>query len=475
MKIRKKLTLQFTILVATIVVCFSLAVYFLYGVFREQEFYKRLEAKANLLGNLLISHNDLNKEVLNQIDRKNLATVVDEQELIYNSQNQQIFKNDTRLDFTPTPYLLSQVRQRKEVEFTYNEMEGVGFLYQTPNNDEFVIFALGYDLYGFNKLEKLRWILIVGNVIAIAIVMVTGYWFAVSALRPIANIVTQVDNISASNLSMRLETKNFTDEIGQVAKTFNKMLDRVEYAFELQKSFVSGASHELRTPLTIIQGNLEVSLMQDKTLDETQESLKIVLSEIKKMTELTNGLLNMARMTENHSDLKMGETRIDEVLLDLLSIFKQKHPEKKINFIFDETFENLEDFNIQGNEYLLKIALGNILENACKYSQNERIDVKLFASFQNIKVTIIDYGMGIDKEDLECIQLPFFRGKNTGKITGFGIGLSLTRRIIAIHQGKMNIESEVGKGTQIEIIFPLLHPKEENKEIAVTENYNFRR
>jgi signal transduction histidine kinase len=263
-----------------------------------------------------------------------------------------------------------------------------------------------------------------------------------------------VDKITISNLDLRVNEGNGTDEIAQLAITFNRMLERLESAFEMQRSFVSNASHELRTPLTAITGQIEVSLMKKRDVQEYENILHSVLEDIKNLGRLSNNLLDLAKASSDISEIKLRELRIDELLWQAQSELKKRNPDYTANIVFDKNIDDETKLIVFGNEHLIRSALINVMDNACKFSGNKSVNISLGMKENRVQLQFVDEGMGIDKNEQDQIFQPFYRASNARNINGHGLGLSLTKKIVDIHKGSIGIKSVLTKGTVVTITFP---------------------
>ena len=271
-----------------------------------------------------------------------------------------------------------------------------------------------------------------------------------------SEVVKQVDKISISNLDMRVDEGNGTDEIAQLSITFNRMLERLEKSFEMQKSFVSNASHELRTPLTSITGQIEVSLLKPRTQEEYRIILESVLEDIKNLNTLSNRLLDLAKASSDISAIILSPLRIDEIFWATRAELLEQRNEYNITIQFSEPIDDANKLTVLGNENLLRTAISNLMDNACKFSPDKSVKIIISVSENHIVARFIDNGIGIDNADLKLIFQPFFRAKNAKTISGHGLGLSMTDKIIQIHHGSTLIESCLHKGTVVTISLPIL-------------------
>lgn len=455
LNIRTRLTLQFTFIVAFILLLFSSNIYYFSATYRESEFYSRLENKALNTAKLLIEVKEVDYNLLKIIDRNTINALYDEKVVIYDYKNKQIYNSLDDDSINVSKELLDKIRLEKNIRYHSEKNEVIGLLY-VDKYDRFVVIASALDKYGRSKLTNLKWVLIIGFFISIGVTVFIGRIFSNKALKPMSDVVKQVDKITISSLNMRVNEGNGTDEIAQLAITFNKMLERLGSSFEMQRSFVSNASHELRTPLTSITGQIEVSLMKSRSKDEYESILQSVLEDIKNLNELSNGLLDLAKANSDISAISLLPLRIDELIWQTRAELIERKNEYKISIQFIDSIDDEKELTISGNEHLLKIAIANLMDNACKYSPDKTVEIYLTVKGRFFVAEFSDKGIGIDPEDMENVFQPFFRAKNAKNIPGNGLGLSLTEKIIGIHRGTISIHSEPHKGTRVTISIPFI-------------------
>ena len=276
-------------------------------------------------------------------------------------------------------------------------------------------------------------------------------------MSPISKIIRQVENITASNLNLRLESGNEKDEISRLAQTFNQMLIRLETSFKLQQNFVSSASHELRTPFTIILGEIELTLMKEREKDYYKKVLLDIYTTTKELSNLTNDLLSLAQASKDILHVKLEPIRIDELLFQIQNDLTKQKKDLHIEFKNIKLTKSEKDLIIMGNRQLIKTAFANIINNACKYSNNKTVYIDLKVVANRIRIRFIDHGLGIPKEDISKIFEPFYRSDNAKTNPGNGLGLPLTKIIINTHKGKILVESTVGEGSIFTVLLPNLN------------------
>jgi signal transduction histidine kinase len=454
MEIRKKLLYQFIGIVAMILLLSSLSVYFSFSGGVKDDFYDRLNSKAKMVAQMKIDIDEIDDELLKKIESNNPLSLPNEKIIIYDYKDNVVYNTDNDQLLTISSELLAEVRLKEEVRLKQKSYEIVGLFY-TGKFDRYVVFAAANDIYGLGKLKRLRVILIIVFIISLFIVYITGKIFVSRALTPISNIMKQVSAIGVSNLDARISEGNGKDELSQLAQTFNNMLERIETAFKTQKYFIANASHELRTPLTVITGHLEVILMSARKNEEYKKTIISVLGNIKNLNLISNRLLQLAQASSEFSEADFSLIRIDEILWQARKDVLKINDNYKISIDFSESIDDEYKLKVKGNEQLLIIAISNIMDNGCKYSDDHATEISVNNENNSVIMNFSDKGIGISEEELSMIFQPFYRSKNVISTKGHGIGLSLVEKIITSHKGKITIKSEVMKGSTFTIYLPL--------------------
>jgi signal transduction histidine kinase len=455
MNIRNKLTLRFISIAAIIILLGSVLIYVFSADYREEDFYNRLQNKANNTAKLLIEVDEVDVTLLRKIEQDNPVSLPDEKIIIYNYKDTILFTTDEEKTLKIGKQLLDQIRLEDEVRFTQGDYEVLGFLFK-GKYDRFVVVAGATDIYGYKKLQNLLIILLSVFAVSIVIVSVSGWFYAGKALQPIARVVNQVGEISIASLNLRVDEGNGKDEIAKLAQTFNSMLGRLESSFITQKNFIANASHELRTPLTAITGQLEVTLLNTRSPEDYRNVINSVLDDIKNLNRLSNRLLLLAQSSSEEREKRMSALRIDELIWQAKDDLLKHHPTFTINIDLDKNLDDESKLTIRGDDQLVRTALSNIVENGCKYSKDQTTNIFIAFSRFGLTLTFKDKGIGIPKEDISNIFEPFYRGSNTTNIKGHGIGLSMVKNIVKLHKGTIQISSEEGVGTAITLQIPTI-------------------
>lgn len=354
-----------------------------------------------------------------------------------------------------TPALLAQIAQQKEVTISDGPRSGIGLLLHQPNGYYHKVISYAIDDYGRDKLREAIFVSIASFLVAFLAVIGLSQLFARRSIRPIVDMIRQIEQISVSNMETRLTRQTNGDELDRLAATFNEMLDRIS-TFEMQRSFVSNASHELRTPLALITNQLEVALIKPRTDEEYRDLLRSILEDTDKLNTLSNGLLELAQFDVKHMQVGWTSVGLDEILYEAVATILHKHPGYNVTFMTDMPDEDaaLSSVQVKAEESLLTMAFINLIENGCKFSPDNQACIRLAIDPATVQVTIDDEGIGIAATELDYIFQPFYRATNAKTVKGNGIGLSLTEKIIKLHGGSIAVQSQLNIGTSFIISLP---------------------
>lgn len=283
----------------------------------------------------------------------------------------------------------------------------------------------------------------------VIIAAIGAYIISKKTVAPIEKITDSAHKISTgSDLSKRLETNKAPREISNLADTINGMLERLRTSFENEKRFTSDASHELRTPLAVIKAECEYALSGNADDEERMQALESIEEQTDKMTALVSALLSVTRAEQGLDRFTLEKANLSVLVEDVCRKFSTS---KNISLITD--IES--DIIINLNNMLMTQLLENLLSNADKYGrENGNVNVKLYSEKDKTVLSVRDNGIGISEEDLPKIWNRFYRADASRSETeGFGLGLSLVKKIAEIHSAECFAESEIDKFTEIKIIF----------------------
>ncbi|WP_228197932.1 sensor histidine kinase [Poseidonibacter antarcticus] len=321
------------------------------------------------------------------------------------------------------------------------------------NNESYVLEVATNDINLNNTLENFLYILVFIIPIILIFATIGGYFIIYKSFYPIEQIVQNLKEINSKNLSKRLERLENNDEIDNLSKEINNLLNRLEISFEKVTQFTSDASHELKTPLTIIRGELEIALRKDRSTNEYKDTLNTSLEEVLLIQQTIEDLLFLAK-TKDKLEYIENEIYLDEITLQAGKELEKFAKLKKVDIKYDI----LEPFQINGHSQLLKIALKNIIKNAIIFSyENSSIYIKNYRNNDYYIISVKDNGIGIAKDEQKKIFEKFYRtDKSRSKDSGgTGLGMSISKKIMQIHNSIIILESIENSGTTVFLKFPI--------------------
>jgi len=446
MNIKTKLSLQFTILVTSILIFFSVLVYYFSYSTQLSKFRENLFDKARNTAILLINVTEVDSTLLKKIHQSTVSWKREEIALTDSSLNI-VYSNN--LQYLPGGITQFNYGEGINSFFSIGEKDGIRYKHRFKNRS-YNVFVMAFDNNRQENLAELRGILIWSILFSIGLSIFLSYIFSKNAIRPIYNIVKNVKAINNSSLANRLSEGNRKDEIEQLAITFNEMLANLEDVFKSQEDFVSNASHELRTPISIMIVEADYLLSHPRKQEEYFNHISRLIGDLKNLNALLNSLLELAQINQS-TNIQLSPVRMDEVIFTAMHQVKTKYPNRRI-IPKIEYPENGNDLLIDGNSGLLTIVFTNLLENSCKFS-DEDVLIELLIIDNLIKITISDKGIGIPQDEMDSIFKPFKRASNAKFKGGFGIGLSLVAKIIEHHKAEIKVFSTENEGTSFEMSF----------------------
>ncbi len=445
MQIRTRLTIQFIMIVAGILLLSLFFIYFKFKGYVEDEFYNGLRSKAAMTAEMIVK-NDAPKPM--QESENSLLITFSENVMIYDDQNKLVYAfNHSQKGIMPED--LGEIRTHGYYRIAHEQFAGAGITYINKKGEHFIIIAEA--IFDPRELGNLRNILIIDFFIIIAIVSLGGWFFAGQALAPVQQIMNQLSCIRPTDLSKRLPIEN-KNELSKLVTTFNSLLDRIESAFDQQKRFISNVSHELKNPLTIISTQLEVTLQKERSNEVYKNTLTSILEDTHTLANVSENLLQLAKINSEKGAILFEKVRLDEVIWQVKANLLKIHPYYKIAFEVLNLPEEEENLFVQANEALLKTAISNLIDNGCKYSEDKKVTITLDYT-DALSVGIQDFGQGISAEERLRIFEPFYRSDQHKNRQGTGIGLSLVESILQLHHIQLEISSVKGEGSTFKLIF----------------------
>ena len=321
---------------------------------------------------------------------------------------------------------------------------------------KYLTIGVAYPLEEINHaLSNLFRILILLAPLALLVSIVGGVFLAGRSLKPVDHIVKIANEITAGNLDRRIPEPKSNDEIARLIKTLNNMIERLDKSFKQMKQFSADVSHELKTPLTIIRGEIELAISGKKKSSELKKTLINILDEVVRLSNMVENLLMLFKSDTGQVNLNFKEVNIAELIKDLLEDIDILAEEKGIKV----EAERLDEAIVLGDEIRLKQLFLNLIDNAIKYNKSGgRVTISIVRENNFVNVSIADTGIGIPKDEINLIFERFYRvdKTRTRDTGGTGLGLSIAKSIAESHNGRIEVESELGKGSKFSVILPAL-------------------
>ena len=328
--------------------------------------------------------------------------------------------------------------------------DGSDQIYISIPEDNWDEFARDFSVQVYNnKADYKRNSLILSALLAL-LGGVATYFISGHALRPIREFSEKIEEVQAQNLADSRIEENKVKELNQLRISYNKMLERLADAFEIQRQFTANAAHELRTPLSVIQVQLDLyhSTPHPGNDADTLQTLKMVTEQNGRLSKMVKTLLDMSELqTVSRDETIAVDALVDEVLVDLEPLAQ----EKEIKLI-----GNCKDTTMVGSDILIYRMVYNLVENAIKYNHfGGQVTVTAYRKGKSICLSVEDTGSGIPAELKERIFEPFFRvdKSRSRQLGGVGLGLALVREIVRVHDGRITVQSSPSGGTIFEVVF----------------------
>ncbi|WP_437921334.1 sensor histidine kinase [Sphingobacterium sp. LRF_L2] len=445
MKLRHRLSLYSLVFFSIIMLFFSILIYFSYYAQMQEKENQSLESKSLLAAIYyleqdelsLTEHANVKSQLSKTISRTNIA--------VFDKQNS-LKNGDMPSTDEISSAFLKQVRDERNAFFVSDSFFYNGIFYHDNEGDFVVITREPKDEFNAQMLSLFHILLIV-FFLGIAFIFLFSQYLSYIAYQPIIRIIDQIKERDTKNFNEPLSLQRTYAEVEDLVETYNHFITRIAETFNVQKNFIDYVSHELRTPITALLGTLEVT----KTKRRSTEEYEQVIAQLKQYTtDLQETLDQMMLLSGAKTNFEFKSIRVDEIIWQIVEnmvLYHQAHIEVDIQ-VNDQSL-----LTVEGNDKLLELAIGNLLGNAIKYSDNQVVKILFAEKGGHLHLSIVDHGIGISENDLQHIRQNFYRGNNTQKYQGKGIGLSIASIILTLHRVEMNIASDGASGTTVSLYF----------------------
>ena len=314
--------------------------------------------------------------------------------------------------------------------------------------------VVGYVVIGVSTkhndvvVDYIEIVLLVIFPLVVIVIFLLARLIASKAIQPVFNVIETAQSISENNLNQRISLPSNKDELYQLTKTINSLLDRLEFQIVRAKQFSSDASHELRTPLSIIKGNLELLNRKERSIEEYQEKVNYTLVQVDRLYNLVEQFLLLSRVENNSIQLQDSTFNIQSEIELCLKRFDFLRMEKKI----DLQIIQIDTCFLTNKKEFLEIILDNIISNSIKFSpMNGKIEISGKIIDNEYVISVKDFGIGIKEKDIELIKNRFFRIQDDIQISanGYGLGLDIASKLAKLSKSEVIIKSQYQKGTEV--------------------------
>ena len=323
-------------------------------------------------------------------------------------------------------------------------------IYISIPEDKWDEFANDFSVQVYNNKEDYKKNSLIISALLAVLGGVATYFISGHALKPLREFSNKIEEVQVQNLADSRIEESKIKELNQLSVSYNKMLERLQDAFEVQRQFTANAAHELRTPLSLMQVQLDLyhSTQHPGSDADTLQMIKMVTEQNDRLSKMVKTLLDMSELqTVGRDEQIIMDDLVEEVLEDLEPLAQ----EKNIKLI-----GNCKDITMVGSDILIYRLVYNLVENAIKYNHSGgQVTVTAYKEQKHIYLSVADTGSGIPKELRERVFEPFFRidKSRSRKLGGVGLGLALVHEIVRVHDGSITVKSNPSGGTILEVIF----------------------
>ena len=437
--LKTRILVWFGLVTAILIILFSIGFYYFFNQSVNTSIQSKLYKEALFIENHIESNIAIEK-ILNDKSLSHLHIAILKDNKIINKTKG--FKLQNVDKYTKQYSIFSAIDYNEEFLSAILTLK-----FKKPFNGTIILIEDDVD----HKIENLAYTMIILNPILLFLLLFLASKLIDKILIPIKEITSTAKKINIDALSSKIEQPKYNDELKELVDTFNNMTIRLQSAFEQMERFNSDVSHEFKTPLTVIKGEVHLALRKLRKPEEYQQSLKTISYEANSMQEMVDNLQLLVQYSKENIKQTFSVIDIDTILITVLEKYNAILKEKNIKINLDK----FEAIQYNANTQLLTIIFSNIIDNAIKYtSNNKNINISLFKD-NKIYFIVEDEGVGVAQDKLSKITDRFYRVDESRNktIKGFGLGLSIVKNSVELHNGALQIKSTKDIGTVVKIIF----------------------
>ena len=324
------------------------------------------------------------------------------------------------------------------------------FRIEQPYKGAILFYKKGLENEISSKLQEVKEILFILEPILLVLLLFIVSKITDKILHSINEITQTANNIYVTDFASEIPQPKYDDEIKELVDSFNFMINRLKSGVGVLNEFNSDVSHELKTPLTVIKSEIEITLNKSRDTQYYEKTLHTIDQEVNQIQTIVDDLLLLTKYTKENIKQTFQEISLDSLLLSTIEKFHSQLKNKNITL----DIKKFESISFLGNSVLIQSIYSNLIDNAIKYSEDNRnIYISLYKD-QEVHFIIEDQGIGISSEHLDKVHNRFYRvdASRNKKIKGFGLGLSIVLNGVKLHDGTLHINSKENEGTKIEVI-----------------------
>ncbi len=444
MKLKHRLSLYSVTIFSVVMLALAALIYFAYYRQMEKKEHQSLENKSLLAAVYYLERDEISSVEHSNVQSQLNKTISRRNIIVFDSLDRR-YEGDMESAKTIPKSFLQQVRQSSNAFLSTDTFLYNGIFYKDNQGDFVVITRTAMDEFKA-QMDALLHILFAVFIVGIIFIFLFSQYLSYIAYQPILRIVDQIKERDTKNFNEPLSLTNTYAEVEDLVETYNHFVTRVAETFNVQKNFIDYVSHELRTPIAALLGTLEVTQGRPRNVEEYQQTIE----QLQQYTiDLQETLDKMMLLSGAKTSFEFSKIRIDEVIWQLIEHMILYH---QAQIEVDIQVEDNAMLSLDGNEKLLELAIGNIIENAIKYSNNQIVKIIFTQRRGRLVILIVDRGIGIPVQDLQNIKNNFYRGHNTAGYQGKGVGLSIANIVFALHGITVLINSDQ-EGTTVELSF----------------------
>jgi heavy metal sensor kinase len=457
--IRFRLTVWYVGLLASLLFLFSASVYIGLGRYMKWTLEESLVKQAQQIGETLIANikqsgepyviDEINEHFSPEINGRFVRVTRSDGSVLYTSSS----PKDRSFDPGKIEVLLKTVNEANSRDQQLSDGAKL-LIYTLPftsrDSSRFLIETGAPYKQIDSVLHGLVLTLVLGFPLAIAVSIGGGYFFMRQALAPVDKITHSAEQITSRNLSERLPISNTGDELERLSISLNRMIARLEEAFQHTSRFSADASHELRTPLTVLRGELEAIIQHPNNPIETTEAISSALEETERLSKIVESLLAISRLEAGEAQMEYIRFDLSELTVTTVDQMRQLAEDKNISLECKVTNK----VEVEGDRARLKQVVVNLLDNAIKYTpEGGSVQLTVSSNDSSAIIEVSDNGIGIPADALPHIFERFYRVDKvrSRQMGGAGLGLSIIKSICTAHGGQVEVKSIEGEGSRFRI------------------------